>query len=593
MSLVLYRKYRPKSFEEVVGQEKIIKILTSAVMSRRVAHAYLFTGPRGTGKTTIARILAKSINCKNLKKNETSGNIQGEPCNECINCVAINENKTFDIIEIDAASNTGVDNIRDLKATIGFSPSMLRYKVFIIDEAHMLSKGAFNALLKTLEEPPEHAVFILATTEIHKIPATIISRSQRFDFRKFRLSEMALRLEQIAKKEKVKLAKGVAETIAMAADGGMRDAESLLGQIISLDTDGKEISLEEVKSVLGLSDAGLAADFAEFLAQGKIKEAIVFLSEAGFSGQDMEQFANTAINIFRKLLILKSNPGLKTQIAGDSTEDQILRIMKLAESFSEQELLWLLKKLIAAKNEIRSAIIPQMPLELVIIEYNLLKNKKAVSDLHTSQSGAFSEKSVNAAGKKVLEEVKHSVSSEQKAEKKTVVAEEIKEQEIKINKEEKENQIEKIEEKSTFGGGKEIRDLQAINKEDQKKDAIVADILKISSGWSNVLKAAKTYNHSISAFLKMAAPKEMKEGKLIIATPYKFHSEKLSESANRQIIEKVINEVFPEYAGIKIQIIQDENFKINTAPAEAANEEKKAPDSSVQSAIDIFGGEVE
>lgn len=547
MSLVLYRKYRPKSFSEVIGQEKIVKILTSAVASGRIAHAYLFTGPRGIGKTTIARILAKSVNCKDMKN--------GEPCNKCVNCVTINEGKTFDIIEIDAASNTGVDNIRDLKATIGFSPSVLRYKVFIIDEAHMLSKGAFNALLKTLEEPPEHAIFILATTEIHKIPATIISRSQRFDFRKLKLGEMVARLKQIAESEKIKLAKGVAELIASSSDGGMRDAESLLGQIISLETDGEEISLEEVKSILGLSDAESVMEFVGFLGKNKTSEVITFLNEINFGGQDLEQFTAAVANAFRKLLILKANPDLKSYIAGDLTEEQVKKISELANNFSEQELLWFVKKFINAKNEIRSAVLPQMPLELAIIEFDLLKNKK-----------------ISTGGK--VPEVKNDAVPEIKAEKKISVEPE-KTPEIKVKTK-----------KQAFPKTAEADKENALSDDNQAD----ADISEIVSGWNSVLKSAKNYNHSISAFLKLSAPKEIKKNLLVIATPYKFHAEKLSEPANRRIIEKVIAEVFPKTAGIKIQVVQDENVKIAPS-AKAEREEKKGDDSSLQSVIDIFGGE--
>ena len=227
MNLALYRKYRPKTFAEIVGQEYIVKILTNAIASGMISHAYLFTGPRGVGKTTLARLLAKAVNCQNRKEGEY------EPCNQCESCQEINQGNSIDLIEIDAASNRGIDDIRELKNGIRFVPSKSKYKVFIIDECHQLSKDANNALLKTLEEPPSHAIFVLATTEIYKMLPTIISRCQRFDFRKLRIEEIVKRLETILKKEKIEYEEPALFLIAREATGSIRDAESLLDKVIS------------------------------------------------------------------------------------------------------------------------------------------------------------------------------------------------------------------------------------------------------------------------------------------------------------------------------------------------------------------------
>ncbi|MDP3057704.1 MAG: DNA polymerase III subunit gamma/tau [bacterium] len=550
MSLVLYRKYRPKNFSEIIGQEKTVKILTSAVGSGRVAHAYLFTGPRGTGKTTIARILAKAINC--------TARIGGEPCNKCENCVTLNTGRTFDVVEIDAASNTGVDNIRDLKESIGFSPTHLKYKVFIIDEVHMLSKGAFNALLKMLEEPPEHAIFVLATTEIHKIPPTIISRVQRFDFRKFRLDEIVERLKDITKQEKVKVEKGVLEVIALSADGGMRDAESMLGQIISLEAPGEEIKLAEVKMVLGLTDTESVLKFIGFISKNQFKEAIIFLNEITFEGQDLEQFAGSLIDIFRKITILKTNRDLKKYVLSDSTEEQAEKLLKLAEVFSEQELLWIFKKLITAKIEIKSAVLPQIPLEITLIEYDIFKNNRfAVGKKAEAAVEAKKEPKIEIIAKKKLNENV----IEPKVEKPILVKEAAKE--------------EKIEKKEP--------------EELANEGLIGLGIEEIKSSWNQILKIAKKYNHSISAFLKLSIPQELKKDMLMLATPYKFHAEKLNDSSNRKIIEKVLLEVFPILKNIKVMVVQDENIKVAKAP----EEKNKTGDLKVDSALEVFGGEVE
>lgn len=595
MSLVLYRKYRPSTFKEVIGQKNTIKILISAITGDRVAHAYLFTGPRGTGKTTIARILAKTINCLGAEK--------GEPCNKCVNCLTINEGKTFDIVEIDAASNTGVDNIRELKATIGFSPSHLKYKVFIIDEVHMLSKGAFNALLKTLEEPPAHAIFIMATTEIHKIPATIISRSQRFDFQKLKLNEMVARLSEIAKKEKINIAKKALETIALASDGGMRDAESLLGQIISLADGEEEITLSQIKLILGLADTESVLRFIEYISEVKTKEAIIFIGEIEFSGQDLDQFCGSIIDTLRKMLLIKISADLKKNLTENSTEEQIKKISDLVDFFSEQELLWLIKKLVGAKNDIKSSSIVRLPLELVAIEYDFLKNKRKLdnsenvvkaenlSDTALSMAEGVGALSGAIFAPKPLVIAKNNDGKNNNlliSKKNFSSGEENKKQKIEINKKEEENQEEKKIENTS-------RNIETKNPQ--------LKLEEIQSGWSNVLRISKKYNHSISAFLKLSAPVEIKGELLVIATPYKFHAEKLSEMANRDLIGKVITEVFTVAKDIKIKIIQEEKVltqpiiisENNLAPSELVKSEKKitAENANFTTALEIFGGEIE
>ena len=367
MSLVLYRKYRPQTFSEIIGQEHIVQTLTNAISSGMISHAYLFAGPRGTGKTTVARLLAKAVNCQNRKNSEY------EPCNQCSSCTEIVEGRSLDLIEIDAASHRGIDEVRELREGIRFVPTKSKYKVFIIDESHQITREAANALLKTLEEPPSHAIFVLATTEIQKMIPTIISRCQRFDFRKLTVPEIIKRLEIISEKEKARIERAALELIALNSGGSIRDGESLLDQALTFSgTAGREgqIKAEDIKDLLGLVEIELVSQFTDFLSEKKAPEAVNFLNEITEKGIDLQEFSKALINYLRQALILRlTGPSAEDNpIITGLTKEEFQKLQDQAKNFKEGELRNILNLFLEANNKMKYSPIPQLPLELAIIE---------------------------------------------------------------------------------------------------------------------------------------------------------------------------------------------------------------------------------
>ncbi len=354
MAQALYRKWRPLAWDEVVSQEHIIQTLKNAVAGDRVAHAYLFSGPRGTGKTTAARLLAKAVNC-------LADDRSRRPCNECAHCVAVNENRFMDLIEIDAASNTSVEDVRDLRDKINFAPSQGRYKVYIIDEVHMLSTAAFNALLKTLEEPPPHAIFILATTEIHKIPATVLSRCQRHEFRRFPLGEITRRLNDICKSENIEADPEALTLIARQSSGGMRDAISLLDQLAST---GGKITLQTAQTVLGTATSQSVIGLVQAIVEKSPASGLHEIHHALDGGADARALARQVVEYLRGLLLIQLGNGEQVEATADVRTQMITH----ARALPTAEVLRMMRAFNAAASDPRGGWAPSLGLELAFAE---------------------------------------------------------------------------------------------------------------------------------------------------------------------------------------------------------------------------------
>ena len=493
----IYRKYRPQQFADVIGQEHIIKTITNEITTDKIAHAYLFSGPRGTGKTTLARLLAKAVNCPDRKKNDY------EPCGACQSCTEITAGHSIDIMEIDAASHTGVDNVREnIIDNAQFKPTKSKYKVFIIDEVHMLSTSAFNALLKTLEEPPSHVIFVLATTEQHKLPATIISRCQRFNFKRVGYDDMMKRLAEICKSEKIKVDKKVLERIINKSDGCMRDAESLLGQVLSLDL--KDIGPEDAEMILPTSNIETVLEFIDFIFDKQTSSAIKMIQNLVADGVNLEQFAYDALEALRLIMVMQVDPQTKN-MSTDYSNETIKTIRKISAKIYPLQLVKMIESLISRRRDIKSAPMPQLPLELFVIEFTC--DQPENSKLSPTMAEPTTTK-------------KENLPEEHKQPQHTIT------QTIKDTI-------------STF-----------------THKPIKTTLEEMKNKWEEIIQAVAKENHSLGFILKMCDVQAVTDGGLHLTVPYSFHKDKLDEIKTKKTIEKTLTDFFSEHIQLRCEVLE-------------------------------------
>ena len=499
----LYRKWRPDNFEDVKGQDHIVTTLKNQVIADRVGHAYLFCGTRGTGKTTIAKILAKAVNCDAVK--------DGSPCGECESCRAIAAGTSMNVIEIDAASNNGVDNIREIRDEVRYSPAEGRYKVYIIDEVHMLSTGAFNALLKTLEEPPSYVIFILATTEAHKIPVTILSRCQRYDFKRIDVETISARLKELMDAEGVSADEKAVRYIAKVADGGMRDALSLLDQCISFYY-GQSLSYDKVLEVLGAVDTELFSELLRMIMADDIVNAMKLIEDVVVKGRDLYQFTVDLTWYLRNLLLVRSSDEDIEDIIDVSSEN-LKRLKEEASVIKTESLMRYIRIFSALSNDIRYASQKRVLLEMAVIK--------------------LCRPSMEKDNESVLERIRL---LEEKAEKGAFNA------------------------MQPAGDKEQDKEDRYIKPEEEPKlpPALSEDVKKAASMWKLILKAVEEEKHGmIARNLATANVSAVEDNKLLIVTKSDMAASALRLGDNEEQLSRIIDEKVGKHVDIEITHMEE------------------------------------
>lgn len=512
---MFYTKYRPTNFSEISRPNDAADALVKQILDKKTAHAYLFVGPRGTGKTTTARVLAKALNCSHLEKN-------GDPCGKCDSCVSIASGRFVDLIEIDAASNRGIDDIRELQETINLSPVLGKKKVYIVDEVHMLTPQAFNALLKTLEEPPEKVVFILCTTESHKVPDTIKSRCQVFRFKRATIDQLVKKLHNISQSEGGKVSKQDLEKIASASLGGFRDAETLLQQFIEGD-----LSIDSLSTYSSLESL---CDFNAFLIEKDTKNALDFINNVYQEGIDLYVWCGEYLKYLRELLLLKS--GVVSALL-DSTESLLVKINKQAEIESLEYLVSTIEIFSTEYANIKKSAIMQLPLELAIVKVTNAGYSANPTLLIKPIKPILPETPTNLATTKSSKSIALKIATSDKLTDKTA---------------DKKSQSINVVEESDISTLPEI--------------PLTFGFSFIEEKWEEVLNKMHSINGPIMAILKSAVPLRLEDNSLILEVYFPFHKERLESIKNRILLETTLSEILGATLRVKCCLNQEKPKKL-------------------------------